>query len=681
MTTGRFVPILIAMLFAVVNLAASPVASGTTWAVTSYGDDPGDATTLRGALSAARDGDTIDLAGLTGAIILSYGASPLERELSINASVAIDGPGAAKLAIDGNHFSRVFHVFTGIHAVIHGLTIRNGSAIGNTDLTSDGGGIRNSGTLGLIDCAVSGNSASGFGGGVYNVPDKTLVIENCAFSANTAFEGGAIANDGDDTLGDAGGELDVTDSIFSGNSAFRGGAIANRRPTVNPSYLFLSGSTFSNNVANGASAGHDAGGSGGAIYNEGTASVGSSTFSANQAEDGAATAGAGGGVYNVGELFLAASTISNNFGGGVFAAGPVNVNGTSFPGYVEITNSTFHGNAGSAAISGYGTVHITSSTLSANSVGIGYLGTFTLRNTILANNVYGNCSGGATLTSLDHNISTDASCAAYLSAPNDFPPGTDPGLDPEGLKDNGGPTKTIALELASAAVDAIAPADCAIGSDQRGVSRPQGTNCDIGAYEATPDFDILPIAAIDASVGASGSTTARVNSYIGFHAPVTLITTSLPAGITTSFTPDPVTPASYGSASSTLVVSIGPAVTPATYRIDVTGTSGTLTHSVSMNVTVGATTAGVTQVVGADQAAGCIDNAGVANAITSLLAQAQADIDAGDARDAKTVLDDLLALLQAQRGKHIHTTCTIDSVTFDPDAVLIADVQALLASL
>jgi hypothetical protein len=160
-----------------------------------------------------------------------------------------------------------------------------------------------------------------------------------------------------------------------------------------------------------------------------------------------------------------------------------------------------------------------------------------------------------------------------------------------------------------------------------------------------------------------------------------LITTSLPAGITTSFTPDPVTPASYGSASSTLVVSIGPAVTPATYRIDVTGTSGTLTHSVSMNVTVGATTAGVTQVVGADQAAGCIDNAGVANAITSLLAQAQADIDAGDARDAKTVLDDLLALLQAQRGKHIHTTCTIDSVTFDPDAVLIADVQALLASL
>jgi hypothetical protein len=253
------------------------------------------------------------------------------------------------------------------------------------------------------------------------------------------------------------GTDDVTDSIFSGNSAFRGGAIANRRPTVNPSYLFLSGSTFSNNVANGASAGHDAGGSGGAIYNEGTASVGSSTFSANQAEDGAATAGAGGGVYNVGELFLAASTISNNFGGGVFAAGPVNVNGTSFPGYVEITNSTFHGNAGSAAISGYGTVHITSSTLSANSVGIGYLGTFTLRNTILANNVYGNCSGGATLTSLDHNISTDASCAAYLSAPNDFPPGTDPGLDPEGLKDNGGPTKTIALELASAAVDAIPP--------------------------------------------------------------------------------------------------------------------------------------------------------------------------------------------------------------------------------
>jgi len=173
----------------------------------------------------------------------------------------------------------------------------------------------------------------------------------------------------------------------------------------------------------------------------------------------------------------------------------------------------------------------------------------------------------------------------------------------------------------------------------------------------------------------------KVNSYVGFHSSVTLTTSSVPLGIATSFNPDPVTPPSYGSASSTLTANIGPAVTPATYRVGVTGESGTLSHSASVNIVVGVTTAGITQVVGADQAAGCIDNEGVANAIETLLGQAQSDIDAGSVQDAKAVLDDLLALLQAQRGKHIHTRCTVNNITFDPDAVLIADVQALLASL
>ncbi|HET9669551.1 MAG TPA: choice-of-anchor Q domain-containing protein [Casimicrobiaceae bacterium] len=673
MTTERFVSILITAVLAVINLAAAPVAFGTTWIVTNYGDDPGDATTLRGALHAAHDGDTIDLTGLSGAIVLSYGASPVERELPINVSVAINGPGATTLAIDGNHFSRVFHVFTGVHAVIHGLTIRNGSETGNTDLTSDGGGIRNSGTLGLIDCAVSGNSASGFGGGVYNLPNRTLTVKNCSFSANSATEGGAIANDGVYTLGDTGGELDVMDSTFANNSATRGGAIANRSIVDNPSFLQVTTSTFSNNVARPAGEG---GGAGGAIYNEGTAWVSSSTFSSNQAEDGTVSAGLGGGAYNLGELLLATGAISGNSGGGVFAAGPVYIDGIYFPGYMEISNSTLYGN--SAAIVGFGTVKITNSTLAANNFGISG-GSITLGNTILAN-IYGNCSGSPSVTSLDHNLSNDTTCAAYLNAAHDFPPGTDAGLD-DGLKDNGGPTKTIALKFSSAAVDAIAPSDCKTGFDQRGVSRPQGTNCDIGAFEATPDFDISPIAAIQASIGTSGSTTAIVNSHIGFNAPVTLTSASTPSGITMLFSPDPVTPASYGSASSTVIAGIGPGVTPATYRIDVSATSGTLSHSTYVDVIVGVTTMGLTQVVGADRAANCIDNGGVANAVTSLLAQAQADIDAGDAQDAEKVLNDLLALLQAQRGKHIGTMCTIGSVTFDPDAALIADVKALLGGL
>ena len=65
---------------------------------------------------------------------------------------------------------------------------------------------------------------------------------------------------------------------------------------------------------------------------------------------------------------------------------------------------------------------------------------------------------------------------------------TDPRLGP--LADNGGPTHTHALltdSPASPAIDAIPQETNGCGTtfteDQRGVSRPQGSACDIGAYE------------------------------------------------------------------------------------------------------------------------------------------------------------------------------------------------------
>src|SRR5262249_41061524 len=54
------------------------------------------------------------------------------------------------------------------------------------------------------------------------------------------------------------------------------------------------------------------------------------------------------------------------------------------------------------------------------------------------------------------------------------------------LHGNGGPTRTMALQNGSPAIDAILPAACTIKVDQRGVTRPQGPRCDIGAYERQP---------------------------------------------------------------------------------------------------------------------------------------------------------------------------------------------------
>ena len=99
-------------------------------------------------------------------------------------------------------------------------------------------------------------------------------------------------------------------------------------------------------------------------------------------------------------------------------------------------------------------------------------------NSIVAGNTAdsgSNCSGG--VTSAGHNLDSGVVCG--FSAPGDLS-STDPTLGP--LQDNGGPTPTHALLADSPAIDAGDPVGCP-GTDQRGVRRPQGAGCDIGAVE------------------------------------------------------------------------------------------------------------------------------------------------------------------------------------------------------
>ena len=51
------------------------------------------------------------------------------------------------------------------------------------------------------------------------------------------------------------------------------------------------------------------------------------------------------------------------------------------------------------------------------------------------------------------------------------------------LAANGGPVQTRAPGAGSTLVDVIPPAECAVPVDARGVARPQGPACDIGAVE------------------------------------------------------------------------------------------------------------------------------------------------------------------------------------------------------
>jgi hypothetical protein len=64
------------------------------------------------------------------------------------------------------------------------------------------------------------------------------------------------------------------------------------------------------------------------------------------------------------------------------------------------------------------------------------------------------------------------------------------------LGSNGVPTQTIPLLAGSPAIDAGSDAVCAAapvsGKDQRGIARPYGAHCDIGASEALPPPNPLP---------------------------------------------------------------------------------------------------------------------------------------------------------------------------------------------
>lgn len=173
------------------------------------------------------------------------------------------------------------------------------------------------------------------------------------------------------------------------------------------------------------------------------------------------------------------STFMNNTsisGGAVYIS---NVGGTT------IRNSTFtKNNSGlnGGAIYTAGTVRLNNVTLSGNTASTGrniFLlggGTAIFQNTI----VHGtgtSCAGSGSFQSLGNNLESGNSCG--FNGPMDLI-NTDPDLLP--LADNGGPTKTMALTPCSPAVDAAYDGACE-PADQRGVTRPEGSHCDIGAYE------------------------------------------------------------------------------------------------------------------------------------------------------------------------------------------------------
>ena len=296
------------------------------------------------------------------------------------------------------------------------------------------------------------------------------------------------------------GDLDITNSVRIvgvGTNAviIDGGAIDRVLDVSSTANVEISNVTITN--------GKTTSGNGGGLRIGSTASVSLNrvTVASNQATDG-------GGIFNQGVLNVADSTLRNNtattFGGGLSNVGVADIksstlhdnsaaNGagiaqTSSGATATLTNSTLTMNStttGGAAIHADGSVSIRSSTIAFNSGGSGAGGihmtgvssTASVQNSILAYNSGGNANRA--LNSAGHNI--DSGLSAGFSDSTDHN-NTDPRLGY--LADNGGLTKTLALQGDSPAIGA----GLAIGiaTDQRGFGR--GTASDIGAYQRLTKF-------------------------------------------------------------------------------------------------------------------------------------------------------------------------------------------------
>lgn len=243
---------------------------------------------------------------------------------------------------------------------------------------------------------------------------------------------------------------------------------------------------------------------GGILSRAGNLTIDNSTISNN------ATDNYGGGIYMLGStLNVNNSTFFNNLSNG-YQGGAISSSGTT----TTINNSTFVKNfasaEGGAILAASGEFTIANSTIAGNSVGNYFNVVFNsgggisvsrlVRSLILKNNIiaanfvlaqgypFSNCStydvsygGNVNITNINNLIGLGNDCGnpiistddpMFISSLNEFDP----------LQDNGGATKTLALHPESPAIDAGDNATC-LPTDQRGISRPQGDTCDIGAFE------------------------------------------------------------------------------------------------------------------------------------------------------------------------------------------------------
>jgi hypothetical protein len=114
---------------------------------------------------------------------------------------------------------------------------------------------------------------------------------------------------------------------------------------------------------------------------------------------------------------------------------------------------------------------------------------------------------------------------------------------------------------------------------------------------ATPNFTIAASpSSLTVTQGGNGASTITIASQNSFSSATTLSATGLPSGVTAAFSTNPVTPPANGSATSSLTLTASATATTGAATVTVTGTSGSLTHSTTIALTVNSSTGSQTAV-------------------------------------------------------------------------------------
>jgi predicted outer membrane repeat protein len=345
--------------------------------------------------------------------------------------------------------------------------------VSNSQATFGGAIWEQSGTLTVTASAFISNSATI--AGVLEQTGGSAVLASSSFTGNVASLGGAIR-----ILGNT--RLDVRDSLFDGNrSDTLGGAIDVHSPSTQVS---VDRSTFTHNqtLTTTALTG------GGAIVNSGLLTLTRSTLADNLSLN------MGAGLFVLyGQATVRDSTFSGNQAQGSGGAISAYSDSAAFPSQLSLNNVTLsdntadldqdsQGDGGGLAVSSFVTVTIANSILAGN---------FDTPNNLGGGAIQPDCSGA--LAGLHFSlVGRGEGCTVVLGQDGGSHIGNganplDALLGP--LADNGGPTQTRALLAGSPALDAGSPAAPGSGglaceaADQRGVLRPLGLVCDMGAFE------------------------------------------------------------------------------------------------------------------------------------------------------------------------------------------------------